>query len=470
MAAGSSALTGNDADEPAESALQGRSGGYDVRALDAAHGRNDGPGNVTDGDRDGISLQPEVRRPHADHPLGEEDATRAANLSQGTADRSGPSSEIRRRDPTTSEFGPSGEVEDSSEPLDVRSHVTKAQLEEQRLLESLSAEQIADGLAAAQQAVLERLGPLSRALTDIVVRLLADHVAHGRRLNATEALLDPDRRTRTLDLLAELGRGAIMAAYADDLQAFLRAHPGAGPLFEPVASDVNRTPDQESRKRAFEVAARLREPARAIGPDPDIREQILLDDYGIRLQRRVQVAAEAEIRALADGLPTPARVSARTKKPRDLLDKVSRMRQGRHGRPARPDFSIGDVVDAVGVRLTVPDVRALESALAEVVDRFGTGDGGRILEIENMYASPKQTQPAYRVIPVIVSIEVDGLPYTYELQLTTERASLAADIEHNTAYKPYVVASDDQKAAVLSAMEEAAALDQLETVERGEHE
>jgi hypothetical protein len=97
-----------------------------------------------------------------------------------------------------------------------------------------------------------------------------------------------------------------------------------------------------------------------------------------------------------------------------------------------------------------------------VKERFGD----RILEIENMYAEPKAQAPAYRVIPIIISIETDGLPCTYELQLTTQRASIAADIEHNTLYKPYVRADYDQKMAVRTAMEEAAALDQLECVEQ----
>jgi ppGpp synthetase/RelA/SpoT-type nucleotidyltranferase len=325
-------------------------------------------------------------------------------------------------------------------------------------------------LATAQHAVLDHLGPISPPLTDIVLRLLDDHVRNGRRLNATEALLDPDRRARALTLLAEMARGATMAAYADDLEALLRAHPGAGALFDPVPPAINVTATGESRKRAYESAARLREPARGIGPDPDVRGQVLLEDYAIRLRRRVQTAAEAEIRELAEELGTTSRVSARTKKSADLLDKVRRMRQGRPGRPPRSEFSVGDVVDAVGVRLTVPDMQSLEAAVGEVVRRFGTGDGGRILEIENMYAAPKATQPAYRVIPMIVAIGVDGMPYTYELQLTTERASLAADVEHNTTYKPYVVLDDEQRAAVRSALEEAAALDQLETVGQDDHE
>ena len=316
-------------------------------------------------------------------------------------------------------------------------------------------------LAAAQQAVLDQVHPHSPELADVVVRLLADHVAAGNRLNATEALLDPHRRPRALELLIELSRHTVISQY-NSLADFIAANPGAGAIFEPVPDEINTAPDGSSRKKAFEAAARLRDPVRALGPNPTLPELTLLDDYGIRLRRRVMPAAIREIEALAEPLGDRARVSARTKKVDALIDKVVRMTSDRPNRPARPDYRIGDIIDAVGVRLTVPDVATLEVALELVKERLGD----RILEIENMYAQPKAQAPSYRVIPIIVSIETDGLPCTYELQLNTERASLAADIEHNTLYKPYVSTDVSQRIAVQTAMEEAAALDQLESVEQ----
>jgi ppGpp synthetase/RelA/SpoT-type nucleotidyltranferase len=281
----------------------------------------------------------------------------------------------------------------------------------------------------------------------------------------TEALLDPERRPRTLELLVELSRNAVSSQYGS-LADFVAANPGAGSLFEPVSPAVNMAPDGSSRLKSFEAAARLRDPVRGLGPNPTSSELTLLDDYGIRLRRRVMPAAKREIEALADLLGDRAQVSARTKRVDGLVDKVVRMTSDRPNRPARPDYRIGDIVDAVGVRLTVPDMATLEVALDLVKQRFGD----RILEIENMYAQPKAQAPSYRVIPIIISIETDGLPCTYELQLTTERASVAADIEHNTLYKPYVGTDLSQRIAVQTAMEEAAALDQLESVERDNDE
>jgi ppGpp synthetase/RelA/SpoT-type nucleotidyltranferase len=297
------------------------------------------------------------------------------------------------------------------------------------------------------------------------VRLLADHAALDHRLDLTKALLDPDRRSRALHLLVELSRAVVMSHYGS-LEAFLADNLGAGALFTPVSDEINIAPDGSSRKTAFEAAARLRDPVRAVGATPTAAELTLLDDYEIRLRRRVLPAATREIGALAELLGGNASVSARAKKAGDLLNKVQRMTSDRPGRPARPDYRIGDIIDAAGIRLTVPDMATLEVALGLVQEHFGD----RILEIENMYAEPKSQAPSYRVIPIIISIETDGLPCTYELQLSTQRASVAADIEHNTIYKPYVSTDYDQKAAVRTAMKEAAALDQLEYLERDSDE
>jgi ppGpp synthetase/RelA/SpoT-type nucleotidyltranferase len=105
---------------------------------------------------------------------------------------------------------------------------------------------------------------------------------------------------------------------------------------------------------------------------------------------------------------------------------------------------------------------ALRRAYEAVVEHFGVGDGGRIVEIDNMYADPKAKNPTYRVIPMVIKIEVDGHKYAFELQLTTLRASVAADIEHNSLYKRYIDITPEERDAIGRAFAEAAALDQLE--------
>jgi hypothetical protein len=84
--------------------------------------------------------------------------------------------------------------------------------------------------------------PHSPEVADVVVRLLADHVGGGHRLNDTEALLDPDRRPRALELLVELSRDAVISELGS-LHEFLAGHPGTGNIFEPVPDEVNTTPD-----------------------------------------------------------------------------------------------------------------------------------------------------------------------------------------------------------------------------------
>lgn len=80
-----------------------------------------------------------------------------------------------------------------------------------------------------------------------------------------------------------------------------------------------------------------------------------------------------------------------------------------------------------------------------------------------MYAQPKSKNPDYRVIPLVVKIEVDGDTFTFELELTTRRASVAADVEHNTLFKEYHDLTEEQRQIIKKMQSEAAALDQEET-------
>ena len=291
----------------------------------------------------------------------------------------------------------------------------------------------------------------------IIRQLVADHDAHP--LNVTHALNDPARRPHTLEMIAELADGRVLDGRT--LAEYLADHPGAGPLFESLPPEVNTTADGLDRKQAAVDAARELDLARAVGPAPDPAEQAAVRDYAQRL-RAVQRVVEAEIAALADQIDGAA-TSVRTKTAEGILDKVRRMTTGSETRPPRPDYRVGDVIDAVGARITVGDTAQLAELLRAVQEHFGVGEGGRILEIENMYEAPKSGNPAYRVIPLTVSVEIDGLPYTFELQLTTERASVAADINHNTTYKPYVPPTGEQRAIIEAMFAEAAALEQEET-------
>jgi ppGpp synthetase/RelA/SpoT-type nucleotidyltranferase len=139
-----------------------------------------------------------------------------------------------------------------------------------------------------------------------------------------------------------------------------------------------------------------------------------------------------ELKALA---PDETEVTARTKAPAGIIDKIERMRAGHSGRDPRPEYEVGDVNDAVGARVTLPDTASLETFFERIKEEYGAGDDGRILEIENFYAEPKGGSPNYRVIPMVMSTEDEWGRHPFELQLTTRLASTAADLGHNTVHR-----------------------------------
>ncbi|PPJ36878.1 hypothetical protein C5E45_18310 [Nocardia nova] len=319
-------------------------------------------------------------------------------------------------------------------------------------------------LESVQRAIQDSIGQHSSALASVLNRLVAD----PHPLGITSALRDPHMHARTVELVAGLTSFRELTRYGDDLEAYRSENPGHGPLFESIEPHINMDADGRSRKNEYVAAAKLRDEARTVGRNPSEADRAAVNEYAHRLAGLVEPSVENELNAIAEDLRKEfgdMTVSVRSKDGDGLLDKVQRMLLGRAGAPGRPNYEVGDVIDAVGGRITVHDMKALAAVFERVKNHFGTGDAGRILEIENMYAHPKSKAPSYRVIPMIIKSEVNGMPYTFELQLTTQRASIAADIEHNTFYKPYVSISSYEEDLILRLMAEAAAQDQAETRE-----
>lgn len=309
--------------------------------------------------------------------------------------------------------------------------------------------------------VAEALGERHPEVASVITKLGADD---ANRLNVIENLKDPEGGgARTLEIIQELAEGETLEGRS--LEEYRSENPGRGPLFEPVEHEVNFEPDGTSRKNAYVEQAKSDDPVRALGASIEDGDRDALEDYGMRLQNEVEPAVYEDVTSLLEKADD-AELSIRTKSADGLVDKVNRMTEGSEGRKARPDYEIGDVIDAVGARITVEDTAQLESVLEKAKGHFGTGEGGRLLEVENMYAEPKSGNPSYRVIPMVVAIEVGGKPYTYELQLTTERASVAADLEHNTVYKSHIETTPAERDVMRRMQAEAAALDQEETRRR----
>lgn len=294
-------------------------------------------------------------------------------------------------------------------------------------------------------------------IASIIKKLMTD-INHP--LNVTDAIGNPDLRDETLAKISELAQGRLLAVCT--LEEYCRDNPGLGPLFEQFASEINTTLDGQGRKDVYVAESKRVDPVRSINSNLDSYERGFVYEYARRLQTDVHPVARSEVAALAtkfDG----AMMNIRTKDSEAIFNKVGRMTTGSDTRLPRPGYQVGDVIDAVGARITACDTKQLGELLHAVKEYYGIGDGGRILEVENMYAAPKSASPEYRVIALVVATEVNGCPYTYELQLATRRASIAADLYHNTIYKPYVELSSAERGKISGIFAEAAALDQEET-------
>jgi len=157
-----------------------------------------------------------------------------------------------------------------------------------------------------------------------------------------------------------------------------------------------------------------------------------LNSHARHLRSEVLPGLTRELEDLVADMPSaggfPA-VNARAKSASGIADKIDRMQQGNDGKSPRPDYCLADMPDAVGGRITVRDPRQLQQVMDRLEARFGQ-DG--IYEKDNFYASPKKRTRPYRCITYTVIHQ--GVPC--EIQLTTLNASLAADLWHNTGYKP----------------------------------
>jgi ppGpp synthetase/RelA/SpoT-type nucleotidyltranferase len=311
---------------------------------------------------------------------------------------------------------------------------------------------------AAKKEVTAVLGTKFPDLANIINQLIDDK-AHP--LGLVRDIVEPKRRQRTLALIKQMAEKK--AVGDQSFEEFLQKNPGSGILFEKVPDGVNFDEQGRSRKQTFVEEQKQLDSARIVGANPTEEEKKKVQEYAQRLLQEVEPRVRQEVEALANKIKQKlggdVTVSVRTKTAAGLLDKVKRMVTGAKGRKVRADYQVGDVIDAVGARITVDNTEQLAALLQEIKEQHKE----QILEIENMYTSPKSHAPAYRVIPMVLKTEVNGKLYTFELQLNTMRASIAADLEHNTVFKPLVEVTEEQKQMIKRIMEEAAALDQLET-------
>lgn len=120
-------------------------------------------------------------------------------------------------------------------------------------------------------------------------------------------------------------------------------------------------------------------------------------------------------------------ISTRAKSADWIVDKIWRMKGWNDWKKPRLDYNLADMPDAVWWRIAVTDVKQLQEITKRLENIFWKEN---IFEVDNFYTSAKKDNP-YRVITYTAL--VDWVPC--EIQLTTLKSSLVADLWHNTWYK-----------------------------------
>ena len=262
-------------------------------------------------------------------------------------------------------------------------------------------------------------------VADVVKRYVLDE---DHPMGIVSHLKDPKRRKMVLDELKEL---------ADE-------KPLSEAQFKALAEKPIMMVDNDAqfnvidgRKSTDVLAERLikeNELLYSIGDHPSAAQKIALDKYAKKLKTETLPSLQSRLEGVAgaadgSGFPT---VSSRAKDGPGLVDKIQRMRKGnpREMKAGRPNYKLADVPDAVGGRITVRSEQDLPEVMARLEKEFGAEN---IFEKDNFYLNKKKRQRPYRVITY--TVRVDGVPC--EIQITTLRSSIAADLWHNTGYKKY---------------------------------
>lgn len=199
---------------------------------------------------------------------------------------------------------------------------------------------------------------------------------------------------------------------------------------------------------------------RICSDEPTPRQLQALHEYVDYLDNDVcgQLVQELEIEIIGCG-PHPTAlplVTGRTKNVAGILDKVRRVRGGNRGNPARKDFCVADLPDAVRARIIVENVEELELYMKRIELRFKE----RIIEKDDFYGNPRKKNHPYRL--VTYTVECGGVPA--EIQLQSLPSAIAAALDHDIIYKPYVPASLEEREIIQSLQRRVALAETFERV------
>lgn len=166
-----------------------------------------------------------------------------------------------------------------------------------------------------------------------------------------------------------------------------------------------------------------------IGPNPNRQQYDKLHNFLERAKTEVLPDLLTILDFVADRSANSfTQVHGRAKSADGAVEKIGRMRRGHDGNQSKGDYLFADETDAIGGRIVTEDLEGLEKVMVGLERTFGERG---ILEKENYYTSGRTRQRPYRLIRYTVLVR--GVQC--EVQLTTLRSSIVADIYHDIFYK-----------------------------------
>eukprot|EP01102_Stenamoeba_stenopodia_P011251 TRINITY_DN3441_c0_g1_i1.p1 TRINITY_DN3441_c0_g1~~TRINITY_DN3441_c0_g1_i1.p1 ORF type:complete len:467 (+),score=87.37 TRINITY_DN3441_c0_g1_i1:203-1402(+) len=322
--------------------------------------------------------------------------------------------------------------------------------------------------------IQENFGEDSPDLANVLLGLLDDYPQH--RLDIITRLFK--EREETIQILENLIQRSSLGAYqcskentcsypwcpSCSYDAFMKRNIGSKCLLEKVPSSIN-IDNGVARKKIYISEMAVFNPVLDLDMHATPEQYMQLVDYGSYLQNTVIHELRSYLKEKITKFIASSILSCRAKGGAEIFDKVVRMTNGYAGKKPDPNYKVGDVLDAMGCRITLPNTEVLWETLMLVEKVLKVRADGSILEIENFYAQPKPSSYAYRVVPIIGTFVFGEGKYSFELQLTTDRASIAADLFHNTIYKEYLILSASQRNTIFNLWEEAAAEEQSDALQ-----
>jgi len=353
-------------------------------------------------------------------------------------------------------------------------HVAGAirRLDDTELLKSESRilEEIVSLISQLSQSDLENIREIQTALnsypllSEIVIKLYKDT---ERRLDLVEYLKDPQTRQTVLEELRLLA--SIAPLTPKTFQTRMR-EPLDPEKIGSLEHDrrFNESNDGESRMIVLRrILLDTNPELYSVSDKVNVRQEITLDSHVERLEGEIKPDLDRILRqigGLTDETGFP-HISVRVKSSDGILDKIRRMREGNPeaNKAPRPEYQLADMPDVVGGRITVSNTDELSQVMIALETHFGAEN---IFQKENFYINERKRERPYRVVTYTIemTVQIQGVPC--EIQITTLRSSIVADIEHNTVYKNYHPELTEEARTRAKQIEMAAAISEHDSLQK----